>query len=182
MAKGKTTTGSATKKASPQLDYVVRVDKSGRNVYYNDYLHQYYYVPESKMRQLAFFDRQRTIFAVSLAAIFGATTSLWIGIALFAGLYILSSGYFYLSFIPALKKAEEPKLSESEQVLERGRRQKRTSRRIGYAVVCFATAAILAYYGMNQTFSGLDFWSAVILGVGCLVFGVYQLIIYFKRR
>ena len=39
MAKGKTTTGSATKKASPQLDDVVRVDKSGRNVYYNDYLH-----------------------------------------------------------------------------------------------------------------------------------------------
>lgn len=182
MAKGKTTTGSATKKTSPALDDVVRVDRSGRNVYYNDYLHQYFYVPESKMRQLAFFDRQRTIFSVSLAAIFGATTSLWIGIALFAGLYLLTSGYFYLSFIPALNKAEAPKLSESEQILEEGRRRKRTSRRIGYAVVCFATTAILYYYGMNQTFSGLDYWAAIILGAGCLVFGIYQLIIYFKRR
>ena len=84
--------------------------------------------------------------------------------------------------VAAMVEEAEALGASSEQVLERGRRQKRTSRRIGYAVVCFATAAILAYYGMNQTFSGLDFWSAVILGVGCLVFGVYQLIIYFKRR
>lgn len=181
MGKGKIQAGSAAQGGSSPLDEVMRVDGQGRNVYFSSYLNRYYYVPESRVKQLSFF-QNRTIFSISLAAIIGATTELWIGIALFCGLYALTSAYFYLSFVPGLKEAPAPELSENDRVLEEARHRRQNTRRLGYAVVVFVVAALLVYYSVTQSFAGANLWSARLMAAACVVFGIIQLALYGKRR
>lgn len=180
MAKAKTGRGVEHGSSSP-MDDVLRVDRDGRNVYWNDFLQKRYYIPEDKVRQLSLY-QNRTIFSVSLGAIVGALIEPWIGIALFGVCWAALSLIFYQRFLNTLAPAPEPKLSENERVLQEARLHRQRRSYGVHAGIGFVCCALIIYYFVSQGFSGPNLWASIALAAGCGLFGAFELAIYLRRR